>query len=242
MGSERLPGKIAADIEGIPLLSHVIRRTGQSRCVTHVAVATTRSPADDVTATIASSEGCTVVRGSEDDVLGRYVDAAEVLGADIVVRVTADCPVLDARLIDRVVRRLRDAKADYASNVEPPTYPDGLDVEAFTVGTLVRMNVDAQAGYLREHVTAVARENPGRYKSVSVQCRRDLSAYRLTVDLPADLERIRRIYAAMRPRTNFGLGALMELFTRHSDLVPITTDVRDEKYLAQRRLAEGGAR
>jgi len=239
MGSTRFPGKVLADLDGRPLLAHVVGRVQRSRCVDQVVVATSTSDDDDAVAALAQSLGAAVVRGPEDDVLSRFVIAWRAHRADIVVRVTADCPLLDPRMIDRVVRALLRSGADYAGNVTPPTYPDGYDVEAFTAACLARMDAEATLPYEREHVTPRAREHPDDYRPTAVRCRRDLSALRLTVDVPADLRRIAAILAALHAEPPPGLGAVLAHVARTPSLVEgAGLPHRDERYIAQ-RLAAG---
>jgi len=238
MGSTRFPGKVLADLRGRPLLAHVVSRVQRSRCVDTVVVATSTAPGDDAVATMAESLGAAAVRGPEEDVLARFVIAAREHHADVVVRITADCPLLDPRIVDRVVHALRRDDADYACNIVPPTYPDGYDVEAFTAACLARMDSEATLAYEREHVTPRAREHPNRYRVAMVRCRRDLSAVRLTVDVPADLDRIAAILTALPSDPPPGLGAVLAHLQRTPSLsMQKGLPQRDERYLAQRSAA-----
>jgi spore coat polysaccharide biosynthesis protein SpsF (cytidylyltransferase family) len=223
------------EIEGSPMLSHIIRRVNRAAAVCYTIVATTELAEDDIVATTAAQCGAYVVRGSVDDVLSRYVDAQLAYSIDVVVRITADCPLLDSRLIDRCVRALRKQHADYSSNVIVPTYPDGYDVEVLTGECLARVSSEATRAYEREHVTSVIREIPDRYRVATVTCRRDLSGMRLTVDHEDDLERVRSIYSEMRPRVDFGLGAILRLLGYRPELAGMDDGHRrDERYLTQR--------
>ena len=235
-GSTRYPGKVLADLRGRPLLAHVIERAQRSRCADGVVVATTTAQRDDAVYDLARALRVGVTRGPEDDVLSRYVLAARDHNADILVRITGDCPLLDPRLIDRVVRALVRNDADYASNICPPSYPDGYDVEAFTVECLMRMDSAARLPYEREHVTPRARENRDEYRCATVRCRRDLSSIRLTVDVPEDLRRIEAVLATLPPDPPPGLGAVLANLagTAHA-AGSAGTHGRDERYHAQRR-------
>jgi spore coat polysaccharide biosynthesis protein SpsF len=194
-GSARLPGKVLMDIAGRPMFSRVVERTRQARMLTDVVLATSTEQRDEPLATLAARLGVPCFRGSEVDVLGRFVGAAEAFNADLVVRLCADCPLLDGAVIDRIVRVFQDSKGiDYASNNLERTYPLGLDAEVFTRDALVRAHLEARLPYEREHVTPYIYKHPELFSLRSVIHSSDLSAYRLTVDEQADLEVIRQIY------------------------------------------------
>ncbi len=238
-GSTRFPGKVLAPLHGEPILTHVLTRAGAARCPDLVVLATTTSASDDPVAELGEQSGVVVVRGPKEDVLQRFVMAAEAVKADVVVRLTGDCPLLDPRLVDRVVRALLQSGSEYAGNVAPPTYPDGYDVEALTADCLARLDREATKDYEREHVTARAREHPESYRQVAVRCRRDLSRIRLTVDTPVDLDRVDRILDQYPDGTQPGLGAVLAILDRSPGLLEGgASAVRDEKYVAQ-RIAEG---
>jgi spore coat polysaccharide biosynthesis protein SpsF (cytidylyltransferase family) len=241
MGSTRFPGKVMAPLRGRPMLDHVLARARRARCLDQVVLATTDHPLDDALLPVAEKHSVVVVRGSEDDVLSRFVTAAAVTAADIVVRVTADCPLLDPRLVDRVTRALVRTGADYASNVSPPSYPDGYDVEALSVAALRRISVMAVLPYQREHVTATAREDHVAFRHAAIHCRRDLSAVRLTVDVPADLQRVAAVLTEAGSDEP-GLGAVLAALARRPDLATTNGSIaRDERYHAQRIAASGGS-
>jgi spore coat polysaccharide biosynthesis protein SpsF len=199
MGSSRLPGKVLLDLAGEPMLARVVNRVRRARCLDEVVIATTIEPADDPLATLCAARGWPCFRGSRDDVLDRYYRAALAFGADIVVRITSDCPLIEPEVIDRVVRELLDRcpPADYACNDLPRrTYPRGLDVEAFRFETLKELWREDRNPTWREHVTPFLYHHPERFAIHGVLNDRDLSAMRWTVDTPEDLELVRRIYAA----------------------------------------------
>lgn len=195
MGSSRLPGKVMAEIEGVPMIGCVLRRAAAAETVDAVVVATSTEPRDDVLEQFAESEGVPCIRGSESDVLGRYVVAASVSQADVIVRLTSDCPLLEPSVVDVVVRRLIARPCDYASNVLERTYPKGLDVEALWSDVLHRVARLAVSPASREHVTWFVRgERPELFLRESVKGEGDWSALDWSVDTADDLERIRRIY------------------------------------------------
>jgi len=167
MGSSRFPGKTLADLAGRPMLSRVVERVSQSRAIDKVVVATSIAVGDDPIAEFCAKEGVLCFRGSEDDVLDRFYRAAKEHGADVVVRITADCPLIDAAVIDRVVERFQSGDCDYASNVLHYTYPDGLDTEVFSMAALAEAWREAKKPSEREHVTPYLRW--GRRRVVNVE-------------------------------------------------------------------------
>lgn len=193
LSSSRLPGKVLMDIEGVPMLAHVVERVSAARLLDGVAVATSTDSSDDRLAAYCRANGIRHHRGPLDDVLARFVQAGKREEADVIVRVTADCPLIDPALIDAVVT-MRDAhRADYASNVLSRRYPRGLDVEVFTAEALARADREGKAPHHREHVTPYLYEEPGRFQVVGLDCERDLSAHRWTVDTAADLDLVRAV-------------------------------------------------
>lgn len=196
-GSSRLPGKVLADIGGKPMVHRVIERIMPANSLDGIVVATTTEPTDDPIVDVLANQDVRVVRGSEDDVLDRYHDALAVTGADVVVRITSDCPLVDPGLLDKVVHAL-DVDADYASNtLEPRTYPRGLDVEATTASALERAWLRDRDPASREHVTPYIYRHPDEFRLRRVASDRDLSHHRWTVDTVEDLALVRRIHQAL---------------------------------------------
>lgn len=183
-----------ADVEGVPLLERVLRRLLRSTECDRFAVATSTAPGDDAIVAIAAKAGVEVVRGPLDDVLERYRLAADALDADAIVRVTGDCPLLDAAVVDRVAQLFAESGVEYASNVHPPTFPDGLDVEVLSRSALEQAALDAHEPRDREHVTLYVARHPERFTHASVVSDVDRSAMRWTVDYPDDLEFVRAVF------------------------------------------------
>jgi len=197
-GSTRLPRKVLEAIGGEPMLSRIVARVGRASRIDAVVVATTTAPGDDVLASLATDRGWLLTRGSEDDVLGRYHQAAEEHGGDVIVRVCSDCPMTAPEVIDRVVSAVADDDAvDYAANnFDPATYPKGLDVEAFTRAALDTAWRSDDRPEWREHVTPYIRRHPERFGHADIRHSEDASALRWTVDTPEDLALIRRLVDA----------------------------------------------
>src|SRR5689334_12000440 len=176
MASTRLPGKVLMEVAGIPLVAHTLRRLAACERVDRVLLATTDRSIDDPLVALAQDEGVACSRGSESDVLGRVRDAAADADADVVVRITGDCPLLDPAVVDRVVDELLASGCDYASNVVRRTYPKGLDAEALWRDTLERLNRLATSDAAREHVTWFAyQERPDLFLLKSVELDEDHS-------------------------------------------------------------------
>lgn len=197
--SARFPGKVLADLAGEPLLTWILRRA-QASSVDDIVVATTVNADDDPVVAIAEREGARWFRGDEHDVLGRYVRAAEEARADAIVRLTADCPMLDAEVVDEVMAALCGSaeSVDYAANVIERTFPQGLDAEGLFLDVLLRADRMGRSPESREHVTWFIREErPDLFELRSVTADADDSDLQWSVDRPEDLERVRGLFAAL---------------------------------------------
>lgn len=203
MGSSRLPGKVLMDLGGETVLARVVHRARRASLVNQTVVATTTLAKDDAVVEECKHLGVQSFRGSEGNVLDRYYQAALHYFADVIVRVTADNPLVDPDLIDDVVEVLIDSGADYANNRSPRTYPYGLDVEAFKFLALQKAVEETQHDYEREHVTPYFYEHPTLFQCTSVKGTFDCSHYRWTLDTPADLKLIRKIYGRLDNRDDF---------------------------------------
>jgi len=247
LGSTRLPGKALADIAGRPMIAHVMARIGATPGVDEVVLATTSSAADDALADFARSAGVACVRGSVDDVLDRFWWAARASPADAIVRVTADCPLLDPAVSGRVVAEfLRHAPGvDYASNVHPPSYPDGLDTEVIAREALERAWRESSPASSRdrEHVTPYIWERrPEAFRRVNVEHGEDLSALRWTVDDARDLGFVRSVYDALAPDgvRIFGMDEVLTLLRARPGLAALNTGTPRNEGYERSRLADLG--
>lgn len=229
MGSTRLPGKILADIGGRPMLSRVVERARRAALLDGVLVATTTSADDDAVEWLCRECGYAVTRGHPTDVLDRYYQAARAEGADVVVRLTADCPVIDPTVIDQVVGAFlaADPPVDFAANRLPDdrTFPIGLDTEVCSFAALAQAWSEAKEPYQREHVMPYLYEAPGRFRTLLICSPRDLSHLRWTVDTAEDLELLRRIYAHFGRRDDFSWSEVLELVEREPSLAMINAHV-----------------
>lgn len=213
LGSTRLPGKVLKAIGGHSLIEVLLRRVAEAKEIDRVIVATSESPRDDPLDAHVRVLGFDCVRGDEHDVLSRYHKAAKAAGADVVVRITGDCPLIDPVIIDEVVQAFKNTKADYTSNTSPPTFPDGLDTEVFSFAALERAVKEATAKHDREHVTPYLRREPC-FKRSEVTANEDYSSMRWTVDEPADYEVIQRVFEHFAPDIQFGWRQVLDLRER----------------------------
>jgi spore coat polysaccharide biosynthesis protein SpsF len=193
LGSSRLPGKVLADLAGDTMLARVVQRLRATSLVTQIVIATTDRDSDDPVVDEAERLGVRWYRGPEHDVLARYLGATRACGADVVVRITSDCPLIDPDVVDRTIAVLTRSR-DYASNTHVRSYPRGLDVEAFHAGTLERIARLATSQAAREHVTAFVMERPSLFSIRHVVAPTDDSDLRWTVDTAEDLALVRALY------------------------------------------------
>ena len=210
LGSTRLPGKVLKPLGTRSLIGVLLERLSKSKEIAEVLVATSATAINAPLEEHVRSLGFGCFRGDESDVLDRYLRAATASGADVVVRVTGDCPLIDPDLVDEVVRRFKATNADYTSNTSPPTFPDGLDTEVFTYAALERAAREATEPYDREHVTPYLRRSEGFARSV-FQGDDDFSSLRWTVDELADYEVVRRVFDHFAPDIHFGWRQVLEL-------------------------------
>ena len=231
MGSTRLPGKVLKDIAGQTMLDRVVRRLGRSERLDEVVVATSTLPEDDPLLEQAEHLSVEVVRGDALDVLSRYVVAAEQTAADVVVRVTSDCPFIDPELVTAVIGALVDADGhvDYASNtLEPQTFPRGLDVEVLRTQALLEADRLDQNPATREHVTPFIRDS-GRYRLARVANDEDLSALRWTVDTDEDLALARQMAAHFEGSDTMSWRDLLEAWREHPSWHSLNAHVEQKK-------------
>lgn len=200
MGSTRLPGKVLLSLAGEPVLTRVVKRVRRARTLHEVVVATTVEPSDDLIVSFCHANEWPCLRGSEADVLDRYYQVARARSADVIVRITADCPLIDPGIIDAAVAAFFDpnALADYVSTELPsPTYPRGLDVEVFSSEALAQAWREDDNPVWREHVTPYMYRHPDLFRVKGIPLPQDLSHHRWTVDTAEDVELVRRIYLAL---------------------------------------------
>lgn len=225
--STRLPRKVLMDVEGKPLLAHHLARLLRCTCVDEVVLATTVNASDDEIALLGQVMGVRVVRGSETDVLSRFLLAAEFSSADVVVRVTSDCPLIDPTLVDQVVQiLLHDATVDYA-HLDMAHFPRGLDVEVFRSALLDQADKDPNTSHFeREHVTPYIYNRPQRFHLKSCRPQGTTHHWRWCVDEMADLELIRHMMQKLLPeKPNFTWQDCDLLMQTHPELADLNRHV-----------------
>src|SRR6266545_4737169 len=228
MGSSRLPNKVLMDLGAATVLDRVLNRLRHCHLIGNVVVATTTEPKDNVIVEHCESGGTGVFRGSEEDVLDRYYRAAMHASADVIVRITSDCPLIDPEVSDATIQEFLDQRADYASNVLERTYPRGLDTEVMTWKALERAWREAQKSYQREHVTPFIYENPGMFKLQGIKNPLNYSNHRWTLDTPEYLRLLRAIYAHFGGRDDFGWHEVLRIVEADPSLAEINRHINQK--------------
>jgi len=224
MGSMRLPGKVLAQIAGHSMLWHVVNRVRMARSLDQVVVATSNELSDQPIADFCTRKHIDVYRGSEEDVLDRYYQAASHFTGSTIVRITGDCPLVDPEVVDRVVGAYQDGPYDYVTNIFPRTYPEGLDVEVISFSALERTRLEARVPYDREHVTPYLHKHPKLFRIGNVQHPVNLSGMHWSVDHPEDLQFVRTVYDRIKV-SPFGLAEVLELLNACPELAQSNTGI-----------------
>lgn len=227
MTSTRLPGKVLMPVLGKPLLAYQLERLQRCEKVDQIWIATTTNATDEPVVALAAAFSIPVYRGSEADVLSRYADAAQQAQASTIVRVTADCPLIDPGVIDQVIARFQQSDApDYASNTLARTYPRGLDVEVFSAQGLAMAHAEATEPSHREHVTPFFYTQSERFRLANVESGQDWGHYRWTVDTPEDFELVRRILEAIYlDHPQFTTQDVIQVLEQHPDWMALNAHI-----------------
>ncbi|TQR17401.1 cytidylyltransferase domain-containing protein [Psychrobacillus vulpis] len=232
MGSTRLPGKILKKVKDKTLLEIQLERLNYSSLIHQIIVATTTLEQDDLIVNLCNQLNIDCYRGSEEDVLSRYYEAAMEFNANVIVRLTSDCPLIDPTIVDEVITSFIEQQdsIDYVSNTLVRTYPRGLDVEVFSFDALQRANDQANLQQDREHVTAYFYSNPDLFRIEHIKSNLDYSNFRWTVDTPEDLELIHRILNELYDDDNiFYMGDVLNLLTVHPKWREINAHIEQKK-------------
>ncbi len=210
MGSSRLPGKVMMKIQGIPMIEILLKRLSSSKLINQIIVATTEEEDDHTLYEYLINSGYKCEKGNTNNVLERYLNVAEKYEADVIVRITGDCPLIDPSLVDKVIKEFIEKKVDYASNTNPPTYPDGLDIEVFSIDSLISASKEAKSASDLEHVTPFIIRGQ-KFSKHNNYLNKDLSELRWTVDEDIDLELIREIFSYFKHDLHFSWEDVLEL-------------------------------
>lgn len=217
MGATRFPNKVMQRIGDMPMIGLLLERLSRARKVQQIVLATSTDARNEPMVSYVRDLGYQVYEGSENDVLDRYYQAAKQAGADVVVRVTGDCPLIDPELVDAVIDAFDGGNVDFACNVLPATYPDGLDVEVFSFAALQRAHREADQQQQREHVTPYFVELE-EFRKINLTHSEDHSKERWTVDEPADFEVVTNVVTHFHPRTDFSWLEVLALRQQQPDL------------------------
>lgn len=241
MGSTRLPGKALRPLLGRPLLERLYERMSASKLLERVVIATGEGPENIPIVEWARGLGIGCFAGSETDLVDRLFRTARLFSADVLVRVTGDCPLADPEVIDQVIRAYWDDKdrLDYVTNALKPTYPDGLDVDVFSSRTLERMRREVSDPFWREWFTSYLREHPSEYRAVNVERDDDLSALRWTVDYEEDFRFVEEVFSGLYPKKKiFLMKDILALLEENPALAEINRKyARDAAYSIARKEA-----
>lgn len=241
MGSSRLPGKaLLPIIEGKGALELMLERVQYAKSLHQVVVATTDKKEDDPVVKLCDRLGVRTFRGSESDVLDRYYKCAKVFGAQkTIVRLTADCPLIDPELVDQFVDYYHHHSYDYVADRPHHTYPDGIDVEVFSLKSLEQSWAEGKTVAEREHVTYFIYTHPEKFKIGTINAYEDLSHHRWTLDEPADLEFIKQVYSRLyQSGSIFLMKDILQLLKSNPELMKINYGIKRNEGL-RKSLAMG---
>ena len=217
MGSTRLPGKVLKKLVGKPAIEILLTRLSRSKLIDEICLATSNNVENDILCHTVEKLGYRVVRGSETDVVQRFWDATNATSADVIVRITGDCPVVDPSLVDKVIDLFLKSNVDYASNIDPPTFPDGLDVEVFRKSSLEAACLGAISEFDREHVTTFIRNR--RFTKSNLKNVQDTSSLRLTLDEPEDFKLLKKVFGHFEQNIHMSFKEIEKYLLRNPDLV-----------------------
>ncbi|MCK9631770.1 MAG: glycosyltransferase family protein [Methanoregula sp.] len=227
MGSTRLPGKVLLDLAGKPMLVRDIERIRRSKKIDDIVIATTTKTADEKIISLCRDNEWNFFRGSENDVLDRYYQAAREYHAKTIVRITSDCPLIEPKIIDKIIEKFLTSEPDidYVSNTFPlRTYPRGLDTEVMSFSALERCWKEELNPAYREHVTPYIYRNPDKFRISEVNNEQDLSSMRWTVDTPEDFEFVNQVYHRFG-ESMFSWTDVLDLLQKHPELLEINKEI-----------------
>lgn len=240
MGSSRLPGKVLKEIKGKPVIHYLIERLSYSENIDKIAIATTDSEKDDPIVQFCIDNNVVYYRGNEDDVLDRFYQAAKTINADIIIRLTGDCPLIDPQIIDNLINIFKEEENDHMSLGS--SYPEGLDVEILMFSALEDAWKNAKLKTEREHVTVYLWSNPDKFNSKSIEYTKDLSNYRVTIDEPEDFIVVEQIINALYKENElFHMQEIIEFLDSHPEIFQINQGIIRNEGLIKSVEEEEGA-
>lgn len=240
MGSSRLPGKVLKRIMGKPVIYYILERLKYSKKIDKIVIATTDSHNDDPIAQFCIDNNVAYYRGSEDDVLDRYYQAAKKFNADIIIRLTGDCPLIDPQIIDKLIELFKENDNDHMSLGS--TYPEGLDAEALNFSALENAWKHAKLKTEREHVTVYLWSNPDKFKSKPIEYTENLSKYRVTIDEPEDFEVVKNIISDLYKENElFHMQEIIDFLDSHPEIFQINQGIIRNEGLIKSIEEEKGA-
>ena len=227
MSSTRLPGKVLLPLGGKTVLEHIIERVKDSKKIDKIIVATSDRKEDDRIVQLCQKANIDCFRGSENDVLDRYYQAAKYFRFLNIARITGDCPLIDPEIVDQVIELYQKENLDYATNVIPPTFPAGLDVEIFFFKALKKAWQETKMKSEKEHVTIYMWQNPKLFRQKHLNNPIDLSGKRWTLDNPEDYEFIKKIYDNLYPiKPKFRMNDILEFLGANPELEKINKSIK----------------
>lgn len=230
MSSLRLPGKVLMTIAGKPMLWYVVERVSLAKKIDHVVVATSTDPSDDVIVDFCKKNKISYFRGELENVLKRYFDCAKKFGADVIIRITADCPLVDGALIDKGIDKYLKSGLDYLSNTIERTYPRGFDFEVFNFEVLDTAHRNATEEPEKEHVTPyIWRNHPNDFSIGQLKSKINKSKYRVTVDTKKDLDVIKILVEKYGADKKDATG-IINLLDNHPEIAAINRSVEQKHY------------
>ena len=217
LGSKRFPNKILEKVLNKSVIELVINRIKLSKKINQIVVAIPNTKVDDKLFNYLKKRNIKIYRGSEKNVIKRFYEAAKLFNSKIIVRITSDCPLIDHKIIDSMIKLLIDKKKDYVSNASPPSFPDGLDVEVFNFKSLEKAYFLTKNKYDLEHVTPFIKKS-GKFNTYNYASKQDFSSFRITLDEKKDLDLIRNIYSFFKPKKIFWCDKLKKLIIKKPEI------------------------
>jgi|TARA_B100000749_G_C18373043_1_gene442609 spore coat polysaccharide biosynthesis protein SpsF (cytidylyltransferase family) len=226
IGSTRFPKKVLKLIQQKPVIWHVINRLKQIPKIDNIVLATTKKKEDKILIKIAKQNAINHFQGKNNNVLNRFYECAKNFDADIIIRITSDCPLIDPNLIKKMLNFYMHNNYDYLSNTIIPTFPDGLDIEIFSFSALEKASIFAKWRSEIEHVTPYIKKNPKKFKLFNYENLKNSSHIRLTIDEPVDLKLIRQIYKKLKPKLVFSLDEVLKIISSEPKLLLLNQHIK----------------